>query len=292
MNRILLIFICIIAGHSISMAQQAYSFIPITTSNYTGNIISTDDQGNIFVGDKAKLTKLDINGKFIANYRPAIQGKISGIDAKDPRRILLYYKKYAFVQFLNQELASAASLSTYSVNSTPVPVDLAKLNLDYASLVCLDTYNEEYWVYDENTTDIVLIDKENQIDFRADDLGQLMDEDPDPNFMIMEGNRLFINNPSTGVYIFDENGSFVRILPLMGLKKIQAYKDLLFYTTSNTLIVHHLQTGEESYNPLPVLGFHDWTLSQHTNPMRISFLTPDGVLSYSLDKIEKVQINK
>ena len=149
--------------------------------------------------------------------------------------------------------------------------------------MCLDTYNDAYWVYDANTTDIVLVDENNQIDFKADALDQIIEGDPDPNFMIMEEERLFINNPSTGVYIFDENGRFVRILPLMGLKKVQVFEDLLFYTTSNTLVVHHLITGEESYNPLPVLGFHDWTLSQHTDPMRISFLLKEGILIYSLD---------
>ncbi len=266
-------------------AQQAYIFTPVSNSKYTGNMISCDDLGNLLIGAKSSLTKLDINGHFVSNYHPFFQGSISCIDVKDPRRILLYYKEYAYVQFLNQELANAASLSVYAVNSRPEPVSLDVLNLTFASLVCLDTYNNAYWVYDANTSDIVLVDENNLIDFKADALDQIMDKEPDPNFMIMEEERLFINNPSTGVYIFDENGRFVRILPLMGLKKIQVYKDLLFYTTNNTLIVHHLVTGEESYNPLPVLGFMDWTLSQYTDPMRISFLTKEGILIYSLDKI-------
>lgn len=248
-------------------------------------MLSTDDLGNLLIASKSNLTKLDMDGKFIANFFPMFQGNLNCIDAKDPRRILLYYKEYSYVLFLNQELANAASLSIYSVTTSPEPVDLNELNLSFTSLVCLDEYNEEYWVYDENTSDIVLIDQYNQIDFKADALDQLMDEDPDPNYMIMEGDRLFINNPSTGVYIFNESGRFVRKLPLMGLKKIQVYKDLLFYTTSNLLVVHHLVTGEESYNPLPVLGFQDWALNFHSLPMRISFLTNDGVNIFSLEEV-------
>ncbi|NOR88081.1 MAG: hypothetical protein GQ527_10760 [Bacteroidales bacterium] len=288
MTKTLKIFIALYSLFSMNilLAQQYYSFTPITTSSYKGNMISTDDVGNLLIGSKAHLTKLDMNGHFLANYFPLFHGSISCIDAKDPRRILLYYKEYAYVQFLNQELANASSLSVYSVNTRPEPISLESLNLTFASLACLDEYNDAYWVYDENTTDIVLVDKDNQVDFKADDLDQLMDDDPNPNYMVMEENRLFINNPASGVYIFDENGSFVRILPLMGLKKVQVFKDLLFYTTNSALVVHHLVTGEESYNPLPVLGFHDWALSKDMSPMRINFLTNQGVLIYSIDEIK------
>ena len=287
MNRLVYLIVLLSVFLSQVVAQQAYYFTKVASANYTGNLLSTDDLGNLLIGAKSNLTKLDIDGNFLSRYHPLYQGKISCIDVKDPRRILLYYKEYSYVQFLNQELTNAASLSVYSINSRPEPVDLDILHLAYTSLVCLDSYNDAYWVYDANSTDIVLLDQDNRIDFKADALDQIIDKDPDPNFMIMEEERLFINNPTTGVYIFDENGSFVRLLPLVGLKKVQVLKDLLFYTTNNTLVVHHLITGEESYNPLPVLGFDDWAMSQHTNPMRISFLTKEGVLIYSLSEILK-----
>ncbi len=285
MRRLLFLSVFIFLWLHIAVGQQDYRFTFASKANYTGNILSTDDLGNLLIGNKSNLVKLDIDGNYLSKFYPLFSGEITGIDVKDPRRILLFYKKFSYVQFLNQELQNAASLSIYALNSRPEPVSLENLHLGFASLVCLDIYNNAYWVYDENSTDIVLIDENNQIDFRADALDQIMDKDPEPNFMIMEGGRLFINNSSTGVYIFDENGSFVEKLPLVGLKKIQVFEDLLFYTTSNTLVVHNLLTGEESYNALPVLGFRDWALSQHTNPMRISFLTNEGILIYSLDKI-------
>ncbi len=257
MNRYLYLVLAFSLIFKVNIGQQAYKFTYTSKANYKGNILSVDDLGNLLIGEKSNLIKLDIDGNFLSKYYPLYQSNITGIDAKDPRRILLFYKKYVYVQFLNQELANTASLSIYSINSRPEPVSLDNLHLSFASLVCLDTYNDAYWVYEDNSTDIVLIDENNQIDFKADALDQIMDIEPNPNFMIMEGGRLFINNSSTGVYIFDENGSFVEKLPLMGLKKIQVYKDLLFYCTSNTLVVHHLLTGEESYNMLPVLGFHD-----------------------------------
>jgi len=283
-QKMILIIILACLGF-VGFAQQEYKFAYSSTAKYTGGLMSTDDRGNILLSSKSKLTKLDRDGNFLAQYFPPYQSAINCIDAKDPRRVLLFYKKYNYVQFLNQELGNATSLSIYALNSNPEPVSLDELNLSFTSLVCLDEYNESYWLYDESTTDLILMDENNQIDFKADALDQITDEEVSPNYMIMEENRLFINNSSTGVYIFDENGSFVRILPLMGLKKIQVYKDLLFYTTSTTLIVHNLQTGEESYNPLPVMGFNDWALSADISPIRINFLTANGILIYALDKI-------
>jgi len=282
----ILLFIVFFLLHLAVFAQSAYSFIEIGTASYTGNMISTDDNGNLLIASGSNLTKLDMDGNFLSHYHPLYQGKISCMDAKDPRRILIYYKDYSYVQFLNQELANAASLSIYSINSRPEPVDLNNIHLSYTTLVCLDDYNEAYWVYDSNSSDIVLIDKDNQIDFKADALDQFMKEDPNPNYMMMENGRLFINNPSTGVYIFDENGSFVEILPLMGLKKIQVVGDMLFYTTNTSLAAQNLVSGEITYSPLPLFMFYDWAIGQFSKPMRINFLTHLGVKIFSLDEMK------
>lgn len=262
---------------------QSIAFEKVKEVNYKGHMLTCDDLGNIFIGSKSKLTKLDMTGGFIAQYEPMFQGKITAIDSKDPRRILLFYKDFSNIIFLNQDLVNAGTLSFYSLNSNPRPISLDGLNLSFASLACLDEYNDSYWIYDDNTSDLVLIDQYNQIDFRGDALDQITDSEPNPNYMIMESNRLFINNPSTGVYIFDENGSFVRKLPLMGLKKIQVYKDMLFYASNNFLITHNLVNGEESFHPLPILNFIDWSLNMYSNPARINFLTSTGVIIYTLD---------
>ncbi len=263
---------------------QYYHFEKEKTAQYKGRMISCDDRGNLLIGAKSHLTKLDITGEFIANYYPMFQGKLTCIDAKDPRRVLLYYKTYSYILFLNQDLANAGTLSLYNLNRNPQPIDLDVNNLSYSSMACLDEYNDSYWVYDANTTEIVLLDQDNRIDFRGDALDELMDLDPQPNFMMMEANRLFINNPSTGVYIFDENGRFVRKLALFGLKKIQVHEDMLYYTSNSFFIAHNLITGEESYHPLPVLEFNDWSLNMYSNPARINFLTSKGVLIYSMEK--------
>lgn len=278
---ILLLFALLMS--TISQAQF-YQFELINTAQYNGHMLASDDLGNLLIGANSKLTKLDKEGDFIAQYFPMFQGKITCIDAKDPRRILLFFKDYSYVIFLNQDLANAGTLSFYNLNRSPQPISMDGLNLSFSSLSCIDEYNEAYWIYDENTSDLVLIDQNNQIDFKGDALDQLMDLEPDPNFMIMEDNRLFINNPSTGVYVFDENARFVSKLPLFGLKKIQVFKDMLFYTSNSFLIAYDLVSGEETYHPLPVLGFKDWSLNMNSIPARINFLTSDGVQIYSLEK--------
>lgn len=263
--------------------SQYYSFDHMKTVNYTGHIMSTDDRGNILIGSQNKVVKLDVNGAFISQYYPMFQGKVTGIDAKDPRRILVYYKSYAYVVFLNQDLVNAGTLSAYQLNSNPKPVNLDDLNLSFVKLSCLDEYNEAYWVYDDNTSDIILIDHENRIDFRGDALDDYSELEPNPNYMVMENNRLFINNPASGVYIFDENGRFVRKLPLMGLKKLQVYGDKLYYASNSFLVIRDLVSDKESYHPLPVLNFKDWILSLDSKPARINFLTDKGVMIYSME---------
>lgn len=273
-------FFCLLSFPAFS---QYYSFEHMKTAKYKGHLLSSDDRGNLFIGSQNKVVKLDANGDYINQFYPSFQGKVSCIDAKDPRRILVYYKQFSYVVFLNQDLVNAGSLSFYQLNSKPDPVNLDDLNLSFVKLVCLDEYNEAYWVYDDNTSDIILIDHENRIDFRGDALDDNTELEPNPNFMMMEANRLFINNPASGVYIFDENGRFVRKLSLMGLKKLQAYGDKLYYASKSFLVVLDLVSQEESYHPLPVLSFIDWSLNLNSKPARISFLTQEGVIIYSME---------
>jgi len=268
---------------SLPAFSQYYSFELMNKATYTGHILSSDDRGNLFIGSKQKLTKLSINGDFIAQYEPMYHAKINCIDAKDPRRILIYYPGLSYLLFLNQDLVNAGSISTYQIISKPEPINLDDLNLSYIKLACLDEYNDSYWLYDDNTSEILLMDYKNNIDFRGDALDDYTEFEPNPNYMVMENNRLFINNPASGVYIFDENGRFVRKLPLMGLKKLQAFGDKLYYASNSFLVIRDLVTDKESYHPLPVLNFKDWTLNMNSKPARMIFLTREGVVIYSME---------
>lgn len=281
-TQILISFLFLSLLPAYSFAQY-YVFEHMKTVNYTGQILSTDDRGNILIGSRNRLTKLDSYGELHSQYEPMFQGTINCIDAKDPRRILVYYADYSFIVFLNQDLINAGSLSAYQLNTNPEPISLIDLNLPYAQLACIDEFTDSYWVYDNNSTDILLIDEENKIDFRGDALDEYTELNPRPNYMLMESNRLFINNPASGVYIFDENGRFVRKLPLMGLKKLQAAGDKLYYASNSFLVVLDLVSDKETYHPLPVMNFIDWSLSLESKPARINFLTKDGVMIYSME---------
>lgn len=276
-------FILLILLSCSPIFAQYYSFEHMKTASYTGHILSSDDRGNIFLGSKQKLTKLNVNGEFIAQYEPMYRAKISSIDVKDPRRIIILYPGLSYLVFLNQDLINAGSISAYQIISNPKPINLDDLNLSYIKLACLDEYNDSYWLYDDNTSEILLMDYENNIDFRGDALDDYTELQPNPNYMVMENNRLFINNPSTGVYIFDENGRFVRKLPLMGLKKLQAEENKLYYASNSFLVVRDLVTDEEKYHPLPVLNFKDWSLNLNSKPARMNFLTNEGVMIYSME---------
>ncbi len=277
----MLIFSILFAG---SIQAQYYVFEQLASAKYYGRFIANDDLGNLLIADQSKIIKLNADGQLITDYISELPGRITSIDTKDPRRILVFYKDYASVVFLNQELLNAGSVSTFAYVADPTAISLDGINLGYSSLACLHDSEEAYWIYDGNTSDLVLIDSDNQIDFKGDALDQFTDLEPDPNFMVMEGKRLFINNPSSGVYIFDENGSFVNKLPLLGLKKIQVFKNILFYTSNTFLVAYDMDNDKETYHPLPVFNISDWSLNLSSFPGRISFLTPDGVQIFTMEK--------
>ena len=72
-NKIGIIFVLVIASMVNVFGQQDYQFTFVSKSNYTGDLVSTDDRGNILIAARSKLTKLVLNGHFIANYFPMFQ---------------------------------------------------------------------------------------------------------------------------------------------------------------------------------------------------------------------------
>jgi len=98
-------FFCLVIftlGSHISSAQY-YQFEFIAKANYKGQLLANDDLGNLLIGAGSKLIKLDKEGDYISQYFPMFQGKITCIDAKDPRRIMVFFKDYSSVVFLNQD---------------------------------------------------------------------------------------------------------------------------------------------------------------------------------------------
>lgn len=189
----------------------------------THDFFATDPIGHIYLVKGAELVKYNAAGKRMARYSDLRLGDISSVDATNPLKILLHYRDYQQVVFLDNQL---------SPNGKPIALEL--LGLEQAHLVCASA-NNSFWVYDRRNSELHRFDENQQRITSTGNLRQVLSTDVAPVSMIEHNNYLYLNCPGAGIYVFDVFGSFSRLLALPGAEAVQVSGDIVYTRRSGRL---------------------------------------------------------
>lgn len=196
----------------------------LTTVSIQANLISTDNLGNCYMVRKDEVTKYTANGDSVNTQSFKWLGSISNIDASNSLRVMLFYKD------LNQLLVLDNTLSVQGE-----PLKLEKVGFEYSTLFCQSPNNQNFWIYETGEFRLVRLDKNFKIINNSGNLTQVLGEEIDPNFMQEEGNYLYLNNPETGLLVFDMFGTYYKTIPLKGLDYFQVINGDVFYISQQQL---------------------------------------------------------
>ncbi len=211
-----------------------------TKSDY----FSVDNIGNIYTVKEDELVKFLPSGKFFARYSNLKLGTITSIDVTNPLKILLYYRDFQQIVFLDNQL---------SVNSENV--SLEKMTYEQTDLVCAGA-NNSFWIYDKQNNELIRFNENSKKIASTGNLKQILKTDLSPNFMLEHNNYLFLNCPETGVYVFDIFGTFNKVISIKNLKRFQLAEDVLFYQKDSVLCSYNYKLFEEICKDLPYkIGF-------------------------------------
>src|ERR1051325_8733802 len=89
------------------------------------DLFTADNQGNIYVVKANELNKYNNAGKLLYKYSNKNFGNISAVDASNMLRILVYYKDFSQVVFLDNTLTMIGE-----------PISFDKLGYSSVSLAC------------------------------------------------------------------------------------------------------------------------------------------------------------
>jgi hypothetical protein len=235
-----------------------------------GNLITVDDLGNIFLVNNEQLAKFDPNGNLIATYSDLYNGDITLVDAGDPFKILLYYRDFSQIVFLDNFLSK-----------TTDPVNLETLGLELSTLAC-SSYNNGFWVYLPQSFEIIRIGQDMIISHRSGDISKMIKNEINPNYIIEKNNMVYLNDPDYGIMIFDRYGSYYKIIPLKGLDYFQVEGNNIISLSGNNLRIYNLKSYEESYSTLPEKDPICINIKYSFNPKRLFLLNKNGINIYSI----------
>lgn len=237
--RILIISLLLFSN--LSIAQHNYT--QVATIPIQADFFTTDKQGNIYVVKANELSKYNKSGKLLYKYSNKNLGNIDFVDASNMLRLLLFYKNFTQAVFLDNTLTLSGD-----------PVSLDKIGFQQAQLMCT-SYNNGMWLYNQQNLELVRLTQAFSKTQETGNLSILLNTTLQPTVLIEYDNNVFLNNPATGILLFDIYGTYYKTLPIKNVQFIQPLGNLVYYKNNNKIQAYNIKTTEESAFEVPLADF-------------------------------------
>jgi len=214
-------------------------FTLIKSTDITGDYITTDNLGNVYLVNDNKLWMYDDSGNLLYTYSSLIDGNINGLDVSNPLKILVFYKDFGRIKYLDNKLSVKGDY-----------IALQDLSLEQASTAC-SSYENSFWVYDPLSIKLVRIDQNLQVNQISGNVSQLTGLTFSPTYMAEFNNALYISDTLNGILIFDRYGGYIKALPIKNIHFFQIINNKLAYYESGSIITVDLKTYEETKTEIP-----------------------------------------
>lgn len=182
-----------------------------------------DDFGNVYAINNEEIIKYNANGQLQKTFSTKRYGKIEFVDATNPLKILVYYKDFQQIIFLDNQLTATSNM-----------ISLEEIGYEQSSLVCTSV-NNSFWLYNKQNNELLRFNAESKILVKTGNLKRLLDIDINPNFIKEHNGYLYLNCPKEGILLFDIYGTYYKTLPLKNLKTFQVINGNIFYFENSCL---------------------------------------------------------
>ena len=199
---------------------------------------TSDNLGNAYIIKGNEIFKYLPNGKLFNRYSNLMLGNITSVDATNPLKLLLFYRDFSKIQFLDNQLSENRVIS------------LQDLGLEQSTHACT-SFDNGFWVYDQISFSLIRFNQAFDKTQEVRNINQNIGYEPQPNFLHESGDWVYLNNPETGVLVFDIFGTYFKTIPLKGLKDFQIAGDNLLYFNDGKLQSYNLKTLQQAEVQIP-----------------------------------------
>ncbi len=236
-NSLILFFLTIVFCSFIQRDGTNRMVLKIKSDFFT-----TDNMGSIYAVKEDELIKYLPNGKFFARYSNLKLGSIQLVDATNPLKILVYYKDFQQIVFLDNQLSQNSDV-----------VSLERLGYEQTSLVCAST-NNSFWLFSKQNNELLRFNENSRKIASTGNLKQILQTNINPNAMKEHNGYLYLNCPETGIYVFDMFGTFSKIISIKNLKQFQVNENIVYYQKDSVFCSYNFTLFEEACKSIPNIG--------------------------------------
>jgi len=215
---------------SIQDSSKTTSFRHTLSIETAAKSVTTDYLGQIYLIDETEITKYSSTGVLISSFSDKNAGSITSVDASNPLRVQVFYQDFGQIIYLDDVLTVIGS-----------KISLLDQGLDQATLSC-SSWDDGIWLYDPQDFELKRLGNDLRLSHQSGNINQLVGIELNPNYIIEKNQYVYLNDPLTGILVFDQFGTYYKTLPITGIDRFQVSGEHVFYLKDNQLMSYGLKT--------------------------------------------------
>lgn len=231
-KALLLLFLALGSGKTFSQESEWGDFVAVEFPRL--DKISLDNQDFLFVADpEGNLYQYNLSGKRINNFSPPRQGRLTQLEAFWTVNIFTFSTDLQEYRILDR------FINPISENKIPAE------NIALAKAATLGN-NNIIWILDETDLSIKQFDFRTRRILQQQPLNLVLENTSLDVLDIREHqNLLFLNIAGQGIYIFDNQGNFIKRLQVFPNGRLSFWKGYLFLVEKDSIRLVDFQSGAE-----------------------------------------------
>lgn len=232
-NYIVVFVSCICLGFTLQSDKKLF----IIKQSF--NFFTTDNLNNTYLINGEEISKYNNSGKLFLKFSSKRYGNITTVDATNALKVLLYYKDFQQLIFLDSQLSQNGE-----------PISLENLGYEQTDLAC-SSFNNSFWIYNKQNNELLRFNENSEVIAKTGNLKQILETEIKPSFMIEHNSYLYLNCPDNGIYVFDMYGTFNKIISIKNLSGFQVSNGIIYYFKNKDFCSYDAKTFNEkciSYN--------------------------------------------
>lgn len=231
-KALLLLFLALGSGKTFSQESEWGDFVAVEFPRL--DKISLDNQDFLFVADpEGNLYQYNLSGQRINNFSPPRQGRLTQLEAFWTVNIFTFSTDLQEYRILDR------FINPISENKIPAE------NIALAKAATLGN-NNIIWILDETDLSIKQFDFRTRRILQQQPLNLVLENTSLDVLDIREHqNLLFLNIAGQGIYIFDNQGNFIKRLQVFPNGRLSFWKGYLFLVEKDSIRLVDFQSGAE-----------------------------------------------
>ncbi len=202
------------------------------------DLFSVDQFGNLYTVSGFEIKKFSSEGEELNAYANPVLGQIYEIDVLNPLAPYLFFKDANQMLVVDNRLNEKGGLNFNDYHFIDVQL------ISFSD-------QENVWFYDQASDKLFRFNiRRKQSTNTSLTITQIVGSENNPTGMVSSIDKVYLNIPTKGIYIFDATGAFTSIIPIKDAEIIDVEGKQLIAVNNNQVIFYNLRTGtSRSWEP-------------------------------------------